>query len=142
MQPQGVETTMFTTTKRLKNAKAATYYDRYSKDLEALEEGDGVQMRPITLGNKTWGKGIVHKSLDEKSYEEDHNEGSLRRNRVDLKKSSEKREEQGSVGENDDKEETKADVTKKVSDETKVETLKPIPKRSERTIKKPINLDL
>ena len=39
----------------------------------------------MTLGNKTWKKGVITKRLDERSYEVDTNEGTLRRNRVYLR---------------------------------------------------------
>ena len=54
LQPRVVDPDTHKTMKRIKNAKSAVYYDRYSKDLEALEEGDVVRMKPMTLGNKTW----------------------------------------------------------------------------------------
>ena len=90
--------------KRIKNAKSAVYYDRYSKELEALEEGDVGRMKPMTLGNKTWKKGVITKRLDKRSYEVDTNEGTLRRNRVYLRQTNEnedglQNEQEGARGE-------------------------------------------
>ena len=94
MQPRGVDTEMYTSMRRLKNARASVYYDRYCKDLEALDEGDSVRIKPMTLGNKIWKKGVVSKRLDERSYDVDTDEGTLRRNRVHLKKTNEKMEDE------------------------------------------------
>ena len=71
-------------------------YDQYCKDLEALEEGDSVRIKPMTLGNKIWKKGVINKRLDERSYDVDTDEGTLRRNRVHLKKTNEKMKERHS----------------------------------------------
>ena len=83
MQPRGVDTytKMYTSVRRLKNARASVYYDRYCKDLEALEEGDSVRIKPMALGNKIWKKGVINKRLDKRSYDVDTDEGTLRRNR-------------------------------------------------------------
>ena len=89
LQPKVVDPDTHKTMKRIKNAKSAVYCDRYSKDLEALEEGDVVRMKAMTLGNKTWKKGVITKRLDERSYEVDTNEGTLRRNRVYLRQINE-----------------------------------------------------
>ena len=59
LQPKVVDPDTHKTMKRIKNAKSAVYLDRYSKVLEALEEGDVVRMKPMTLGNKTWKKGVI-----------------------------------------------------------------------------------
>ena len=55
----------------IKNAAAANYHDRYSKELDRLEEGDVVRMQPMTLNNKVWKKAKVTKQLDDRSYEID-----------------------------------------------------------------------
>ena len=93
LQPKLVDPDTHKTMKRIKNAKSAVYYDRYSKDLEALEEGDTVRIKPMTLGSKTWKKGVITKRLDERSYEVDTNEGTLRRNRVYLRQTNEKEDD-------------------------------------------------
>ena len=94
MQPRGVDTEMYTSGRRLKNARASVHYDRYCKDLEALEEGDSVRIKPMTLGNKIWKKGVISKRLDERSYDVNTDEETLRRNRVHLKKTNEKMEDE------------------------------------------------
>ena len=49
-----------------------------------------MRMKPFQLGEKKWGKAIVNKRLDERSYEVETNSGTYRRNRVHLRKSNEK----------------------------------------------------
>ncbi len=76
--------------KKIAQAKQAHYYNRHAKDLEALEEGDIVRMRPFQLGRKTWDKAMVKQRLDERSYEVETESGSTyRRNRVDLNRTAE-----------------------------------------------------
>ena len=48
----------------------------------------------MTLGNMIWKKGVISKRLDETSYDVDTDEGTLRRNRVHLKKTNEKMEDE------------------------------------------------
>ena len=47
-------------------------------------------MKPFQPGEKKWGKAIVNKRLDERSYEVETNSGTYRRNRAHLRKSNEK----------------------------------------------------
>ena len=70
--------------------KQAFHYNKTAKDLPILHEGDNVRMKPFQLGQKKWGKVIVNKMLDERSYEVETNSGTYRRNRVHLRKSNEK----------------------------------------------------
>ena len=70
--------------------KQAFHYNKTAKDLPILHEGDTVRMKPFQLGEKKWGKAIVNKRLDERSYEVETNSGTYRRNRVHLRKSNEK----------------------------------------------------
>ena len=70
--------------------KQAFHYNKTAKDLPILHEGDTVRMTPFQLGEKKWGKAIVNKRLDERSYEVESNSGTYRRNRVHLRKSNEK----------------------------------------------------
>ena len=44
----------------------------------------------MTLGEKVWRKRTISKRLDEQSYDADTSEGTLRRNRVYLRKMGEK----------------------------------------------------
>ena len=69
--------------------KQAFHYNKTAKDLPILHEGDTVRMKPFQLGEKKWGKAIVNKRLDERSYEVETNSGTYRRNRVHLRKSNE-----------------------------------------------------
>ena len=41
------------------------------------------------MGKKEWEKGVVHKRLDEQSYEIETPSGTFRRNRIDMRKTSE-----------------------------------------------------
>lgn len=129
MQPRGIDPEMYKTMRRIKNAKAAAYYDRYSKDLEALEEGECVRIKPMTLGNKVWKKGTVSKRLDERSYEVDTEDGTLRRNRVYLRKTNEANDEQkdkNPIHEDKQNEEPKAQEVpeKAVDNEVKMPALR------------------
>lgn len=69
------------------------YYNRGAKDLSVLHEGQVVRMKPYRLGSKVWEKGVVLRRLDERSYDVLADNGiSYRRNKVQLKPSSEKLE--------------------------------------------------
>ena len=70
--------------------KQTFHYNKTAKGLPILHEGDTVRMKPFQLGEKTWGKAIVNKRLDERSYEVETNSGTYRRNTVHLRKSNEK----------------------------------------------------
>ena len=48
-----------------------------------------MRMRPFKLGQKAWEKATVTKRYDERSYEIETDLGIYRRNRVDLKRTSE-----------------------------------------------------
>ena len=64
LTPKGINATEIKTLKRINNAKYAHYYDRYSKDMEALEEGDIVRVKPMSMGGKVWKKnGLSTKGL-------------------------------------------------------------------------------
>ncbi len=52
--------------------------------------GDVVRIKPFVRGQKEWRKGTVSKRLDERSYEVDTDQGTLRRNRRFLNYSREK----------------------------------------------------
>lgn len=66
-------------------------YNRKTKDLQPLEEGDVVLMKPFKLGQREWKKAVVTKRVDERSYdvEEQEGEGVYRRNRCHLRKTKE-----------------------------------------------------
>ena len=67
----------------------AKQYNKGAREQPSLEEGDTVRLKPYKLGQKEWQKGMVTKRLDERSYEVETTSGTLRRNRVHLKKTSE-----------------------------------------------------
>ena len=69
--------------------KQAFHYNKTAKDLPVLHEGDTVRMKPFQLGEKKWGKAVVNRRLDERSYEVETNSGTYRRNRILLRKSNE-----------------------------------------------------
>ncbi len=157
MKPQAIDGETMKMMRRLQNAKQTVYYDRYSKDLEDLEEGDQVRIKPFVLGQKYWNKGTVNKKLDERSYEIETDNGILRRNRVHLKKMHTKEAEKDNISENKEQEEmqqdqqvsTPADQQKDEQVKTKSTPMKPPEgtetvklRRSQRTIKKPNRLDI
>ena len=66
------------------------YYNRNTKDLPTLSEGDVVRMKPFKLGAKSWPKAQVTARLDERSYTVETDNGTVyRRNRQHLNKTSE-----------------------------------------------------
>ena len=65
------------------------YYNKKSKDLPPLAEGDVVRMRPYKIGDKSWQKGVVLRRLYERSYKVETDTNTLRRSRVDLKQAFE-----------------------------------------------------
>ncbi|KAK3731807.1 hypothetical protein QZH41_007633 [Actinostola sp. cb2023] len=67
----------------------STHFNRNTRDLPTLDEGDTVRMKPFTLGEKRWKKATVTSRLDERSYVVETPEGDeYRRNRSRLKKTS------------------------------------------------------
>ena len=74
---------------RLRQQQQARYYDRGARDLDPLEKGDPVRVKPWHVGKKEWQKGVVKKRLDERSYEVELPQGVLRRNRVHLRRTNE-----------------------------------------------------
>ena len=62
------------------------YYNRGAVDLDPLEDEDVVRIKPFRLGRKEWEKGVVRRRLDERSYEVETSHGTLRRNRVQLRR--------------------------------------------------------
>ena len=85
LRPQGIDPESTKERRKISQAKQAHYYNKHTKDLEALEEGDVVRMRPFQLNKRTWDKAVVKQRLDDRSYEVESNNASYRRNRVDLK---------------------------------------------------------
>ena len=65
-----------------------SYYDKHSKDLRSLEEGDVVRMKPFH--GQQWKKATVCKRLADRSYRvETSDGGAYARNRVHLRKTTE-----------------------------------------------------
>ena len=89
LEPHGIDASTVRQKMKAKQIKSADYYNQNAKDLDALEEGEVVRMKPFVLGKKKWDKGVVTKRLDERSYEIMTDAGILRRNRVYLRKSGE-----------------------------------------------------
>ena len=71
--------------------RSQKYYNKHAKDLPILEQDDVVRIKPISnsITKQPWKKGIVHKRLDERSYEVECDDRVLRRNRVHLRKTNE-----------------------------------------------------
>ncbi|KAK7105231.1 hypothetical protein V1264_016637 [Littorina saxatilis] len=69
----------------LSQKKQKRNFDKHSKDLPTLEEGDSVRLQPFRLGEKKWKKGVVARRLDDRSYEVEADGALYRRNRVHLR---------------------------------------------------------
>ena len=65
--------------------KQADYYNKHTRELSTLEEGDTVRLQPFKLGQKEWTKGTVLQRLDERSYRIETPTGIVRRNRQHIK---------------------------------------------------------
>jgi len=52
-----------------RQAKQQKYYDRVSKALQQLHEGDRVKIQPVTSGQRSWTNGRVVKQVRPRSYE-------------------------------------------------------------------------
>ena len=89
LRPESVPNWKFMSQRKKLNDKQANYYNRDAKDLQPLEEGDIVRMRPFRLGQKSWDRAIVKRRYDERSYEVETNRGNFRRSRADIKKTAE-----------------------------------------------------
>ena len=69
--------------------KQKKYYDQHTKELDPLNVGDIVRVKPVR--GKSWPKAIVIEKLHERSYiVKQENRNTFRRNRRDLKKTEEK----------------------------------------------------
>ena len=73
----------------LRDNRKAWYYNQHARDLEHLAEGQTVRMRPLVNNKGNWEKGTVLRRLDEISYEIVAGSNVFRRNRVDVKPTSE-----------------------------------------------------
>ena len=59
LKPQSVQTQAIKKKTQAQQARQAKYYNRGTRDLCPLEEGDIVRMRPFRLGQKAWEKATV-----------------------------------------------------------------------------------
>lgn len=66
-----------------------SYYDRKTKALKPLEEGDVVRLQPFVNRKAPWAKGQIIRRLDDRSYEVSSGNHTYRRNRVHLKATNE-----------------------------------------------------
>jgi hypothetical protein len=78
-------TTYDPTLKRMSKERQKVYYDVKAKDLDPLQEGEVVRMKPHQKGQNEWRKAVVTKRLDERSYDVETENRTYRRNRVELK---------------------------------------------------------
>ena len=69
--------------------RQAHYYNQHSNDLEPLQNGDIVRIKPSGKGQKLWKQAVVNKKLGFRSYSVETSDGSYVRNRVHLRKSNE-----------------------------------------------------
>ena len=60
-------------------------FDRQSKPLSPLAEGDHVRVKPTSMKSKIWVKGAVTQRLDDRSYLVRTENSLIRRNRIDLR---------------------------------------------------------
>ena len=54
---------------RMKQEQQRNNYDKTAKDLEMLNEGDTIRLKPFRMGKKEWEKGVVRKRLDDRTTE-------------------------------------------------------------------------
>ena len=72
--------------KTTKHQKSQAYYDRTAKDLNELNPGDTVRVKPEgLLKGQEWKKGTVSQNCGYRSYDVNVDGKLLRRNRVHLK---------------------------------------------------------
>ena len=69
-----------------RQAKQQRSYDRGSKPLQQLHEGDRVKIQPVTSGQKVWTDGQVVKQVRPRSYEVQADSKVYVRNRRHLRK--------------------------------------------------------
>ena len=69
--------------------RQAYYNNRGASDLDPLQRGDTVRLKPFQLGRHVWQKGIMRGRLDERSYEVETPQSVVRRNRVHQRKTNE-----------------------------------------------------
>ena len=89
LKPKEINTEHVKQNKKYSNLRSAMYYNIGSKDLDPLNEGDVVRIKPTVMGKKSWEKGTIVERLDERSYNVLSDSGVLRRNRVHLKRTKE-----------------------------------------------------
>jgi hypothetical protein len=70
------------------------YYDRGSRALKPLQEGDMVWIQPLGGQKEQWEKGQVLRQTNDRSYEVKTQQGMLRRNRIHLRYAPEATEQQ------------------------------------------------
>ena len=89
LQPQTMNSVTMNEKLVERKRQQSKYYNRGAVDLDPLEDEDVVRIKPFRLGRKEWEKGVVRRRLDERSYEVETSHGTLRRNRVQLRKTDE-----------------------------------------------------
>ena len=91
LQPRGTETLKEEKRKlKTQQRRQAKTYNRNAKDLTILQKGDSVRLKPYKQSCTEWEKAVVKRRLDQRSYEIETEKGlRLRRNRRDLKRTSE-----------------------------------------------------
>ena len=68
LKPKEISNEHVKQSKKYNNLRSSVYFNKGSKDLEPLNEGDTVRIKPTVMGEKTWKKGTVLERLDERSY--------------------------------------------------------------------------
>ena len=68
----------------------AKHFNKSTKNLPPILEGDHIRLKPLIKGQKEWQKGTLLTCLDERSYEvETDTGGIIRRNRIHLRPTKE-----------------------------------------------------
>ena len=97
LKPGQIDTAFAKRRQRVRKNRSLWYYNKCAKDVNPLQEGDTVRLKPCICGQKKWKRETVNKRLDERSYEVETESGVLRRNRVYLNRTNEAREQNDSV---------------------------------------------
>jgi len=90
LQPTGINTKDIQRRIKDKQDRQKEYFDRRTRDLPPLEEGDVVRLQPFVNKRGVWAQGSVIRRLDERSYEVASGNSIYRRNRAHLRATKER----------------------------------------------------
>ena len=86
LKPMNIEVGKDMQTKKFRNDRSAWYYNKKAKDLEVLQKGDTIRLKPLVAGKKKWVTGTIKNRIDKRSYEVETDTGTLRRNRIHIRR--------------------------------------------------------